>query len=58
MTFPQQAAGEVVGEDDFGGAGEEALGGELRDSGWSWWLWEWLDEKVLRDADRRVVAGL
>jgi predicted ribosomally synthesized peptide with nif11-like leader len=23
-----------------------------------WWLWEWLCEEVLRDADRKMVAGL
>jgi predicted ribosomally synthesized peptide with nif11-like leader len=27
-------------------------------AGWAWWLWEWLCEEVLRDADRKVVAGL
>jgi len=26
--------------------------------GWAWWLWEWLDEEVLRDADSSAVAGL
>jgi predicted ribosomally synthesized peptide with nif11-like leader len=27
-------------------------------AGRAWWLWEWLCEEVLRDADRKVVAGL
>jgi hypothetical protein len=26
--------------------------------GRSWWLWEWLDEEVLRDADSSGVPGL
>jgi len=26
--------------------------------GWAWWLWEWLDEEVLRGADGTAVAGL
>ena len=32
----------------------EVLGG----AGRVWWLWEWLDEEVLRVADRTAVAGL
>jgi hypothetical protein len=28
------------------------------DAWWVWWLWDWLDEEVLRDADRTAVAGL
>jgi hypothetical protein len=34
------------------------LGGGLGGAERSWWLWEWLCEEVLRDADRKVVAGL
>jgi hypothetical protein len=33
---------------------EEGKGG----AGRAWWLWEWLDEEMLRDADRSAVAGL
>ena len=38
--------------------GRNNPGGGLGGLGWSWWLWEWLCEEVLRDADRKVVAGL
>jgi len=30
----------------------------MRGAGRSSWLWEWLDEEVLRVADRTAVAGL
>jgi predicted ribosomally synthesized peptide with nif11-like leader len=30
----------------------------LRRAGRAWWLWEWLDEEVLRNADRSAAAGL
>jgi hypothetical protein len=40
--------------DEGFGEGWEVLGG----AGKAWWLWEWLDEEVLRDADGTAVAGL
>jgi len=27
-------------------------------AGRAWWLWEWLDEEVLRVADSSAVAGV
>jgi hypothetical protein len=38
--------------------GGRRIGGRLRGAGRSWWLWKWLDEEVLRDADSSAVAGL
>jgi hypothetical protein len=31
---------------------------EVGGAGTLWWLWEWLDEEVLRNADRSAAAGL
>jgi hypothetical protein len=57
LALHQQAADEVGGN-LLGGAGEEVLGEVLGGAGRVWWLWEWLDEEVLRDADRTAMAGL
>jgi hypothetical protein len=52
LTLEQQIADELGGN-MLGGAAE-VWGG----AGRLWWLWEWLDEKVLRGADRTAVTGL
>ena len=51
--FYQQAADELGGN-LLGAAGEEGLVEVLRGLGWAGWLWEWLCEVVLRDADGSV----
>jgi hypothetical protein len=38
--------------------GRRRIGRRLGSLGRAWWLWKWLDEEVLRNADRGAVAGL
>jgi hypothetical protein len=58
MALHQQTADEVGGNLLGQNGCRRRIGRGLGGLRWSWWLWEWLCEEVLRDADRRVVAGL
>jgi hypothetical protein len=57
LALYQQAANQLGGN-LLGGAGEKRFGEMLGGAGRVWWLWEWLCEVVLRNADRTAVAGL
>jgi hypothetical protein len=56
LALHQQAADQLRGN-HLGRASEEGVGEVLGVAGRAWWLWGWLCEEVLRDAEGGTKVG-